>query len=73
MLIRVLEFLSALFIMVSITMVIKSYKWWLLYSISSMFYIIVMFYSKLNWYALMGLYLLVTGIRNYILGRKGVK
>jgi len=70
MLIKIFEFLSALFIMISITMVIKSYKWWILYVASCVLYIVVMFHSGLAWYALMGIYLFITGIRNYTLGKK---
>jgi hypothetical protein len=73
MLIRILDITASVLTVVSLNLVMKSYRWWILYSLASVCFIIVCFSNHIPGLTLMGIFLLVTGIKNYIVGRKGVK
>jgi len=68
--IKVLDILSAVLTLVCLNLVYKSYKIWLLYVISSIMFTVVVCYKHLPGLTLMGLFLIGTGISNYIKGRK---
>ena len=70
MLMKIIECLGAVALIISIFKVADSYKYWLLYSFASILYIITMIHLGSIPYSVMGAILLVTGVRNYIKGRK---
>ncbi len=70
LLIKILDILASVLTVVSLNLVVKSYKYWLLYILSSIFFITVCFYNKIPGLTLMGCFLLMTGIRNYIVGKR---
>jgi len=68
--IKILDILSAVLTLVCLNLVYKSYKIWLVYAVSSVIFTIVMICKHLPGLAVMGLFLIGTGISNYIKGRK---
>lgn len=70
MLIKIIEYIGATLLIISIYKVADSYKYWLLYTLASILYVINMIYLETIPYTVMGVILLVTGIRNYMKGRK---
>jgi hypothetical protein len=83
-LIQVLDIISAVLLVLCLNLVIKdvrigrvvlrsSHKYWLLYSLTTILFVIVCAYKGLPGYTVMGLILIFTGLRNYRAGRKGKK
>ena len=68
--IKVLDILASVLTVVSLNLVVKSYKWWLLYSFASVCFIIVCFSNHITGLTLMGCFLLATGIKNYVIGKR---
>lgn len=71
-LIRVLDVLAAVLIVVSLNLVTRSYKFWILYAIASILFVVVCVYNWIPGLALMGVFLSFTGVRNYQIGRAHV-
>lgn len=69
-LMKILECIGAFLLVLSIFKVVDSYKYWMLYVLSSIIYVINMIYLGSIPYAIMGVILLLTGIKNYKAGRK---
>jgi len=80
-LIQVLDIVSAILLVLCLNLVIKdvrigrivissSYKYWLLYSLVSVIFVIVCAYKGLPGYTIMGIILIFTGLRNYRAGKR---
>jgi len=69
-LIRVLDVVLCILVIVSLNLVSRSYKIWLLYSASSLLQVFVCAYKQMPGMAVMGAVLFLTGIKNYLQGRK---
>jgi len=72
-LLKVFDILASVLTIVSLNLVVKSYKYWLLYVVASIFFIIVCAANHIIGLTCMGVFLLLTGIKNYYLGRKQEK
>jgi len=70
MIIKILDIIASILVVLSLNLVVKSYKWWLLYIFSNIFFIIVVASKGLTGMTVMGSILMCTGIKNYIVGRK---
>jgi hypothetical protein len=46
-----------------------SYKYWLLYSFTTVLFVVVMYMKELPFYIVMGVILIFTGLRNYKAGK----
>ena len=66
----VLDIISALCVVVTLNLVQRYNKAWLGYAIGAFLFTLVMAYSKLPGMTLMGVVLTITGIKNYLKGRK---
>ena len=66
----VLDIVSAICVVVTLNLVQRYNKAWLGYAIGAFLFTLVMAYSKLPGMTLMGIVLTVTGIKNYLKGRK---
>ena len=69
-LISVFDIVSAIITVVSLNLVHKDYRAWILYTVGSVLFIVVCWSNHLPGLTIMGFCLSGTGIRNYILGRK---
>jgi len=72
-LIRVFDILSSVLIVLSLYLVTKTYKAWLIYTLSCVPFTIVCIYNRNPGLTIMGIVLLSVGIRNYILGKRSKK
>jgi len=68
--IKALDILSAVLTLICLNLVHKSYKIWLVYAVASVMFTVVMICKHLPGMTIMGLFLIGTGISNYIKGRK---
>ncbi len=68
--IRLCDILASVLTVVSLNIVAKNYKGWLLYIFASILFVIVCAYNKIPGLTIMGVFLFGTGIRNYLIGRK---
>ena len=67
--IQILDILASVLTVVSLNLVARSYKYWLLYVLSSIFFIIVCIANHIWGLTCMGIFLFFTGINNYRLGK----
>jgi len=72
-LIKIFDILASILTVLSLYLISKSYKWWILYCFSSILFTIVCFYNKIYGLTLMGVCLFFTGINNYRIGKKNDK
>jgi hypothetical protein len=72
-LIKILDIVASIGTVVSLFLVVKNYRWWVLYTFSSVCFIIVCLANKIPGLTAMGICLFVVGIRNFICGRRNVK
>lgn len=70
MIIRIFDTLSAVLIVVGLNLVTKTHRGWLIYALGSIFFIVVCVASKLWGLTIMGIILLATAIKNYIVEKK---
>ena len=70
MIIRVLDILASILILLGLFNVTRSYKWWLVYTVGSVLFTIVVVSKGLWGLTVMGLITLGIGIKNYLAGRK---
>jgi len=63
--VQVLDVAAAILIIISLNMVTRNYKWWLLYSAADVIFSMVTISKRLPGLTVMGLVLCVTGIINY--------
>jgi len=70
LLIKVCDILACITIITSLSLVTKSYKWWLLYMFSNIFYTTVTVHAKLWGLTTLGIVLFFIGLKNYIEGKK---
>jgi len=68
-LVKIFDILASIMTVVSLNLVRKYNQAWILYTVGSILFIVVCVYNKIPGLSLMGVCLLVTGIRNYLLGR----
>ena len=67
----IFEFITSFLVIVTLYLIPRSYKWWLAYAVNSILFAIVSMYRGAPWFALMGLALCTTAIKNYVVeGRK---
>jgi len=64
----VLDIVSAICVIVTLNLVQKYNKAWLGYAIGAFLFTLVMAYSKLPGMTLMGIVLVITGVKNYFKG-----
>lgn len=62
---QLLEFATSAMVIITLYLVSRSYKWWLAYAANSVLFSAVSLYFGRDWFALMGLCLCVTALRNY--------
>jgi nicotinamide riboside transporter PnuC len=67
--IKILDILTLILTVVSLYLVSKSYKYWLLYCLSTIFFIIVCSSNKIFGLTIMGVLLFITGLNNYRIGK----
>jgi hypothetical protein len=67
---RILDVLSAVITVVSLWHVAKSPRWWLVYTFGNILFIIITVYAGLVGQAIMGVFLLVTALKNYWVAKK---
>lgn len=70
LLIQILDVVSATLIVISLSLVTRWSKAWLLYAFSSFLFTIVCAHNKLPGLAIMGVILLLIGLKNYWVERK---
>jgi len=70
MIIRILDILSAILTVVSLNLTVKYNKAWLLYAFSCILFTTVCISKHLIGLSCMGIVLLITGIKNYIIGKE---
>jgi len=68
--IKFLDLFAAIGTIICLNYTVKSYKFWLYYTILTIAFIIVVIYKQLTGQTILGLFLLFTGIRNYYLEKK---
>lgn len=69
MLIKILDILASTLTVLSLAMVSKSYKWWIVYCIASILFTIVVFANQIWGLTLMGVCLFIAGANNYRIGK----
>jgi len=69
-LIKILDVIVCIGTIVCLNLVVKYFKVWLLYSFVTALCIIVTVYNRIPGLSIMGIFLLVTGLRNYWIERK---
>ena len=67
---QVFDVLASILTIVSLNLVVKSYKYWLLYIVGCIFFVIVCASNHIWGLTCMGGLLFLTGIKNYYFGRK---
>lgn len=67
-LIRICDIVSAGSLILALNMVTTDHRWWLFYAATNIIFMVVAVYKKLPGWAVAGLILFVTGIRNYFIG-----
>jgi len=67
--VHIAEALSAFLTILTLYLVVRSYKWWLFYAVNCILFAGVNAYKHLLWYAIMGIFLCCIGIKNYRAGR----
>ena len=72
-LLKVCDILASTITVVSLFMVSKSYKWWLVYAVGSILFIIVTASNHIFGLTCMGTVLFFVGVNNYIKGRNEYK
>ena len=70
MIIRILDVLTALLVIITLNLVDRNYKFWLIYAFGNFLYIIVVLQKGLYGWAVAGLILFLTGLNNYRKGKK---
>ena len=68
--ILICDILASLITLISLNLVLKSYKWWLLYISGTVFFVVVCIAKHIPGLTIMGICLGFTGIRNYRIGCK---
>ena len=68
--IKMLDILSATMTVICLNLTVRTYKAWAWYSLSCIFFTIVTYNRNLPGLTIMGIILFVTGVKNYITGRK---
>ena len=69
----VCDYLAAIITIISLQLVVKHYKCWLLYALGSIVYTIVCINAHLVGLSILGVLLFFSGILNYFKGRKEKK
>ena len=69
-LITVCDILACITTVVGLLLVTKHYKWWILYTSSNIFYVVVTIHAKLPGLTLLGLILFFVGIKNYMVEKR---
>lgn len=67
---QVLEFVTSVLVIVTLYLVSRSYKWWAAYAANSVLFSAVSLYFGRDWFALMGLCLCITALKNYVVAGK---
>ena len=62
---QIMDVTSAVITVVSLWYVAKSPRWWLVYTFGNILFIIITVYAGLVGQAIMGVFLLVTALKNY--------
>jgi len=70
MLVEILDILAAIITVITLNLIPKSYKWWLGYGVGAGLFIIVMVAKHLPGMTVMGIVLIMTAIKNYLIGKK---
>jgi len=67
---QIMDVASAVITVVSLWNIAKSPRWWLLYTFGNILFIIITVYAGLVGQAIMGVFLLVTALKNYWVAKK---
>lgn len=70
LLITICDILACITTVVGLYLTSRSYKWWILYTSSNIFFVVVTIYKHLPALTIMGIVLFGVGIKNYIVERK---
>lgn len=65
----ILDIVSAICVIVTLNLVQRYNRAWLGYAIGAFLFTLVMMYSRLPGMSLMGIVLIITGIKNYLKGK----
>ena len=72
MLIKMFDILGGIGIALSLNLVVKRYKFWIMYVIATVLFLVVVAYKGLPGLFIMGICTLIAGIRNYRSEKKKV-
>lgn len=64
------DFLAALTTVIGLVMIPKNYRWWILYTLSNVFYVVITIKAKMTCLTILGFVLFIIGIKNYLDARK---
>jgi len=67
---QILELITSVLVVVTLYLISRHYKYWLAYTANSVLFLVVSAYWGRYWFALMGLCLGITAVRNYIVAKK---
>jgi|GEM_PF-5972660 len=70
LLIKICDILACVTTVSGLLLVTRHYKWWILYTSSNLFYLVVTLHSKLPGLTLLGVILFFVGIKNYFTEKK---
>ncbi len=70
MIFHVLEFVTSALVIMTLFLIPRGNRWWVAYSANSILFSVVSLYFGRYWFALMGLCLFITAVRNYVIGKK---
>lgn len=71
--ISICDIIACVTTVAGLLLVTRHYSWWILYTSSNIFYIVVTIHAKLPGLTLLGIILFFVGIKNYITERNKVK
>jgi hypothetical protein len=67
---NICDFLAATTTVVGLVMIPKNYRWWIVYTISNIFYVVVTIKAKMTCLTILGFVLFFIGVKNYLDARK---
>jgi len=70
LLITICDIVACITTITGLLLVTRHYKWWILYTVSNIFYIIVTIHSRLIGLTILGIVLFFVGMKNYIVERR---
>lgn len=72
-LIQILDFVSAAIIVITLNLVVRNYRWWIVYALNCILFGLVTIYNGLPGLTIMAVILGITGVKNYFVEKKKEK